>query len=127
MAAVAVAPELAGTTLADPIQDGGYEFEYGFRGSVREMADASTVEDLVENDAKREFVLKWEYLTSAEKTDLETAFSAIKTTSGTFKSPDNVTYTVKRHPSQSKLKFVLSTSESGSVLRWSVTLKLREV
>ena len=124
MAPIATTPTLGGTSLRQP-KEFSYSIEY--RGGIRTMADGSTITDLVNANAKRVFTLRWDAMTATEKDTLITAFAAIKTASGTFLSPENVSYTVTRHPDQHTLDFGVSTSAGGTEWRYSATLRLREV
>ncbi|KKN74771.1 hypothetical protein LCGC14_0386640 [marine sediment metagenome] len=121
-------PVLEAQTLAEPHWQDGYIEEILYRGASVEMADGSVKYDLVSATAKHEFTLKFIGITSGEKSTLETAFAAIKTgyNNNNFTSPTNTQYTVTRHPSQRTLKWE-SIIIAGNTLRWSTTLRLREV
>jgi len=121
-------PVLATNNLAHPKSPDGYSETLLYRGASLEMADGTVVWDLVNTDAKHEFTLKWEGLTSAERATIETAFAAIKSSysASNFTAPTGSSYTVTRHPSQDTLEWQ-ATIIAGNTLRWSTTLKLREV
>lgn len=117
-------PTLASNTLAMP---GGYSVTVGYRGGRQLMADGSIVTDLVNANAKRVWVLSWPALTDAQRTTLETAFAAIKDTSGTYVDINGSSYTVTLAEGQPELEFTAQHYANGASVRWETSLTLREV
>ncbi|MGB5050738.1 MAG: hypothetical protein WBO46_17475 [Caldilineaceae bacterium] len=118
---MATQPTLGGQTLAHPSD---YRESVEYRGGRRVMADGTQVTDLVNSSAKRLFHVEWNALTAAERTTLETAYAAVKDTTGSFKTPDNNTYTVTID-GDAALEFNYILLPSGS-FRYATALKLRE-
>jgi len=121
----ATQPILAGTALAHPTVPGGFSETLSFRGKTIEKADGTQSTDLVQSGVKRTFVLKWEMLSSTEKADLITAFTAIKSSSGSFTAPDSSVYTVTRD-GDAELDFEYVRS-AGGAFGYNCSLALREV
>lgn len=119
-------PVLAGNTLAQVSVNRGFSYSTGYRGATQDLADGSTQFDLVNDDAKRTFTLTWKNITSAQKTQIETALNAIRKTSGSFTAPDGQTATVIRDPAQKALTWEPETKGDGTYL-WSGSLTLVEV
>jgi hypothetical protein len=119
------APVLAGSTLAHVAS---YKETPILRGAPAEMADGSVRFELVQSGAKRDFVLSYDMLTTAQKATLITAWTALATSysASNFTSIDGTTYTVTRHPDQKELAFD-AVSAAGPTLYWKAELKLREV
>lgn len=118
------APVLAGTMLP-PVDADGFEVERVFRGGMRQMADGSTVVDLVNGNPKRKFTLTWTLISAGQKAAVEQAFDAIKGGSAVFVSPEGVSCTVRRDPSAPTLK-LKGQLAAGGVLRFSGSLTLVE-
>lgn len=118
---MATQPTLAGSTLAHPST---YRESVLYRGGRRIMADGSQVTDLVNSNAKRRFHIEWASLTAGERTTLETAYAAVKNTTGSFKTPDNNTYTVTLD-GDAELEFEYILLPDGS-FRYTASLDLRE-
>jgi hypothetical protein len=81
---------------------------------------------LVQSGVKREFTLAWDMLTSTQKANIITAFTALLTgyTSSNFTDVNGNTYTVTRYPGQYP-EFTPVVAAGG--LRYRAELKLREV
>lgn len=119
---MATQPVLATNALAHP---SAYEVTVTFRGGVTELANGTQATDLVQANAKKLFYLEWNALTGAQKTTLETAFAAIKNTSGSFTDPDNSTFTVTRDgDTEMSFRYI---RVAGGGFRYSASLRLREV
>ena len=102
-------------------------------GAYREMADGTVVTDLVNANAKRMFTLQWRYITNAQKANILTAWATIDDSSATFRPPTydvlSTDYTVTRDPSNPVLELEAVSVPNGagaSVLRWNVTMNLRQ-
>lgn len=117
----ATTPTLAGTTLPVP-----KEQQYGklYRGGTLEMADGSIVHDLVDTTVRHRFRLRWEYLTQTEKNSIATAYEAIKNTTGTYLSVENVSYTVTR-PDGGEMDVTVEVVAGGE-LAFHVAIELLE-
>lgn len=119
-------PVLAGNTLAQVSVNRGFSYSVEYRGAAQQLADGSTQFDLVNDNAKRTFVLTWKNITSAQKATIETAFNAVRKASGSFTAPDGQTATVIRDPNQKRLTWDVETKGDGTYL-WSGSLTLVEV
>lgn len=119
--ATATTPTLASTSLPVP-----KEFSYGliYRGGTLEMADGSIVHDLVDSTARHLFRMRWELLTSTELGTIKTAYAAVKDTTGTFLSIENVSYTVTR-PDGAELR-VDAVVTAGGDIKFNVAMELVE-
>ena len=120
---MAVAPVLAGSTLADVASD-GYAEKLNYRGVQTEMASGAVVTDLVTADVKIEFTLSWTMITIAERVTIDAALEVIKSSyaASNFTAPTGTVYTVTRDGGIS-----WSGRAVADGLRWDGTLKLREV
>lgn len=120
------APILAGNTMAWVSANKGFSYSVEYRGSMQTLADGTVQTDLVNDSAKRTFTLSWKNITGAQKTQIETAFNAIRKASGAFTAPDGQTATVTRSPQQKDLKWDTELKGDGSYL-WSTSMTLVEV
>jgi hypothetical protein len=116
------APILGGQTLADPTD---YKRSYTYRGGRQIMADGSQVIDLVNASAKASWRLAWPALTDAQASALQTAFAAIKDTSGSYTDIDGSAYTVMLAEGFDTLEFEHVRAVGGN--RWAAALELRQV
>jgi len=89
------------------------------------MSDGTIVTDLVASGAKRRFTLDWRLLTSAQLTNIETAFASIDDSSGAFVSPENVNYTVTQDDREPDLG--VTVMYYNGTARYNVHMVLREV
>lgn len=117
-------PVLKGNTLPHPSD---YSEPIGYRGAFAEMADGAVFFDAVDSATKRRFILKYQNISSTDRSTIITAFVAIKDsyTSNNFTAPTGTTYTVTRDDSQLEIDW--SAVVSNGALRWSGELRLREV
>jgi len=122
---MATQPVLEGTTLAYPYD---YEEQAEFRGASVETADASVYFDLAQTSLKHLFTLRFRGLTTSQRTDIETAYTALKSnyTTSNFTAPTGTTYTVTRDPAQKELRWQ-AQPVAGGTLYWQTELRLREV
>lgn len=116
------APVLAGQTLADPSE---YRRSYTYRGGRQIMADGSIVTDLVNTSAKATWEMSWPALNNTQAGALQTAFAAIKDTSGSYTDIDGSAYTVTLDEGFDTLDFEYVRAAAGD--RWRAALKLRQV
>lgn len=118
----ASAPVLAGQTLAMPQE---YTRKRQYRGGRQTMLDGSTVVDLVSTSAKHMWELSWPLLTDAQASTLQTAFDALKDTSGAYTDIDGAAYTVSLDGVPEVTKTAVKAAGAGNV-RWSVSITLRQ-
>lgn len=111
--------QLAGTQLPSP---SAQDFELGYFGQGRKMANGSVVWDLVSAAQKAKFSLKWTLITSAQLTTIKTAFALIDDSNGSYYDHSGSSWTVQRDPDTPWLKVVPRPTASG--LRYDVELKL---
>lgn len=116
------APVLAGQTLATPQE---YERKRQYRGGRQIMLDGSTVVDLVSTTAKHEWQLSWGLMTDAQYATLQTAFDALKDTSGAYTDIDGAAYTVSLDGVPEVTKEAVKAAGAGNV-RWQVSITLRQ-
>lgn len=117
-------PSLAGTDLPHPRKDDGWRAEEEYRGGQRIMSDGSSVVDLVDTTARHVFYFEWDRITASELGDIQTAFAAIKASSGSLTTPDGNSYTVEHDPGNRRLTY-RSVNVAGTV-KYNVSLSLRE-
>lgn len=117
----ATTPTLAGNSLPVPKEQ---EYVKLYRGGTLDMADGSIVHDLVDTTVRHRFRLRWEYLTQTEKNNIATAYEAIKNTTGTYLSVENVSYTVTR-PEGGEMDVTVEVVAGGE-LSFHVSLELIE-
>lgn len=111
--------QLAGTQLPSP---SAQDFELGYFGQGRKMANGSVVWDLVSAAQKAKFSLKWTLVTSSQLTTIKTAFALLDDSSGSYYDHAGSSWTVQRDPDTPWLKVVPRPTASG--LRYDVELKL---
>lgn len=112
---------LAGQTLPDP---NAYTVEIAYRGGASALADGTAQFDIINATAKRTFAITWRYLTSAQRSALETAWASLKTSTATFVDYSGSSYTVARDPSAPSLKFTGNPAPGGA--RWTIQIQLVE-
>jgi len=116
------APVLAGQTLADPST---YKRTRAYRGGRQFMADGSMSIDLVSTTAKHAWELAWPALTDTQMGALQTAFDALKDTSGAYTDIDGTAYTVTLDEGFDTLERTFVRAQAGT--RWATAIKLRQV
>ena len=89
------------------------------------MADGSMVIDLVSASAKYAWEMTWPAMTDAQFSALQTAFDALKDTSGAFTDIDGAAYTVMLDEGFDTLEREAVRAKAGT--RWRTLLKLRQV
>jgi hypothetical protein len=119
--AVATVPTLGATTLPVP-KEQSYTLTY--RGGTLAMADGSIVHDLVDATARHLFRLRWELLTATELATVKTAYAGVKDATASYKSIENVTYTVTR-PDGGEMTVDPVVTAAGDV-KFNVTIELIE-
>lgn len=119
--ATATQPVLAGTTLPYPKKQ---SYERLYRGGHLSMADGSIVIDLVDTTARHKFSLRWEYVDETELGNIQTAWDAIKNTTGSYTSIRNTSHTVTQ-PEGATLKVEIINVAAG-VLNYNVDMELIE-
>ena len=116
------APILASQTLADPT---GYTRRRTFRGGRQIMADGSMVIDLVNTSAKLAWELAWPALNDTDMGKVQTAFDALKDTSGAYTDIDGSAYTVMLDEGFDTLEREHVRAKGGN--RWRTSIRLRQV
>lgn len=119
--ATATTPVLAGYNLPQPKEQ---SYTMQFRGGTLAMADGSIVHDLVDVTVRHLFRLRWEYLNATQLATIKTAFGAIKDTTASYTSIENVTYTVTR-PDGGEMAITPEVVAGGEI-EFHVTLDLVE-
>lgn len=114
-------PTLDGNALPWP---SGYEERRGFRRAATEMADGRLHFDLVDDDAKRGWKLSWVGLDDSERTAVETAFDALRSSSVAFVDIAGDSYTVTAEGAD-ELTWAYRLTAAGA--RYSASMTLREV
>lgn len=120
--ATATTPTLGGVALAMPKSQ---DYTRAYRGGTLDMADGSIVHDLVDSSARSLFRLRWEYLTAAEFTVIQTQWDAIKNTTATYVSVTNTSHTVTQPEVGAGLDVALEVTAAGE-LAYHVSLELKE-
>ncbi len=121
-------PQINDVDLPSPSATSAPEWREAYRGTGRIMADGSAVFDFVTAARKREWVVKWQNITS---TDLETLRTAYNTVAGASSSgikwepTSGGTYYVTLNPSNIELD--VQEAKAASTVRYNVTMYLREV
>ena len=115
---------LGGVTLPD-VEPEGFDEDYGYRGSDREMLDGSIATDLVTTTAKRVFELRWWNLTESQVSTLKSAFATVRDGSASLVTPLGATVTVTRDIGEMALQIRWRSRRRNP--RATATLRLREV
>lgn len=116
------APILAGQTLAHPTE---YKKSITFRGGRQIMLDGTMVIDLVSTTGKTLWEMSWPAMSDSEVGALQTAFSALKDTSGSYTDIDGGVYTVTLAEDYDTIEYTFVRAKVGN--RWATALKLRQV
>lgn len=120
--AVATTPTLGGVALAMPKSQ---DYARLYRGGTLDMADGSIVHDLTDTTVRYKFRLRWEYLTAAEKTTIQTQWDAIKNTTATYVSVENTSHTVTQPEVGTELDVQIEVTSAGE-LAFHVSMELLE-
>lgn len=110
--AIATVPTLGGTTLPMPYEQG---VRRQYRGGQLQMADGSIVIDLVDATARHRFSLGFRQITSTELDAIRTGWAAIKNTTATYVSIENISYTVTQ-PDGASLSWTPVVTAGGEIL-----------
>lgn len=116
------APQLGGTTLADP---SAQPLIREYRGGGRVMANGTVNFDLVASGVKRRWELTWTNISSAARDTINTALDSLGASTATFIDAEGNTYTVSRDESLTPVSWVPVPVVGGFV--WSASVTLREV
>lgn len=120
--AVATTPTLGSVALPMPKEQRYRRF---FRGGTLTMADGSIVHDLVDTTVRSGFNLRWEYLTAAEKTTIQTQWDALKNATATYVSVENTSHTVTQPEVGAELDVTVEVVAQGE-LAFHVSCELLE-
>ncbi|MBP8291231.1 MAG: hypothetical protein KAX65_00570 [Caldilineaceae bacterium] len=119
-------PVLASTNLPQVAAQDGFSYAKLYRGSGVRLGNGTLAYDLVDDAVKRTFELSWRNISETNRDTVNTAYHAIRKTSGAFTAPDGQTATVNRAEDQPELRWS-SAKGPGGTLVWSTTMRLEEV